>query len=256
MGPTFSFQYGRKNRLIVFKTTRPNNGGPGGYLSVQGVGFYTNGTGFTSLNLDEPRMFNNAQSTFVQYQAHSVSEDKTATKTTARLSEFTSIAEHPTLQNKPGATVKFGGEVHTLVSIKKGVTAQVFLGDPEEQKQPKWTLTLRSTHNSPHPLSLSLVALDATGQPIAHVDDKGNPVSEEEYRKQMTEYQRKMETNYRQGIRAQVTFPRFVPVIAYASSRDGSLSVILRVNPAKVAQFALNGGITRYIDITDIPLGP
>jgi|GEM_PF-3105873 len=250
-----NIQYGKKNRLVVFKVSQPTNS-RSGYVNIQNVGSGRFGGGF-GVSLDEPRMFNNSQPFYIHYETRSVAEEKSANSTTARLTEFVEIPDQPTLENKVGAKVTFGGERQTLASIKKGSDQPVYLGNPDEAKRPVWTLILQSNTVSKRPVNFTLSPTNLAGQPIMYVDDQGNPMSDEEYRKAISDYEQKMRDMPRQsnGQPAQrLGFPHYGPAV-YATRREGNMTtVILRVDPAKIGKFVLHGGTTRYIDLTGIPL--
>ncbi len=110
--------YGKKNRVIVFKTTQSRTrSADGGHASIMQVGEEQNGS-FMHLELNEPMTNTDMNQPYVRLEARGVSAETTATSTSARLTVSTTAPERPDIECKVGASGVVGGQTFTLVAIE------------------------------------------------------------------------------------------------------------------------------------------
>ncbi len=260
-GASITIQYGKKNRVIVFKTTQIIGGPNQGYLSIESAGTDPfHGSAFFA-NLDDRAQIFRSGEPQIRHELRSVTEDPAVLLTTARIQYTIPVQEDKTIDCRAGASAPFGGETHTIVSIKEGGDERMrMINNPGQTIFKTWTVKVKSTRTSKHPVNVSLMALDASGKPIQWVDAKGNPVSNEDYRKQMMEDQKAMAEhmkNHPNEPYQPQSWGKYTSPNSYGSSSpDGSSSIFLRVNPAKVSKFKLQGQTSRFIDLTNIRLDP
>jgi len=101
-GPMLNLQYGKKNRIVVFKITQAP-GGRGGHMDVQYAGDRYGFRGGMYINLDQPQSFT-ANQPYVRYQTMGACEEPSATTTKARIEISVPVSDRPTIEAKPGAS--------------------------------------------------------------------------------------------------------------------------------------------------------
>ncbi|HVT12524.1 MAG TPA: hypothetical protein VHE55_09670 [Fimbriimonadaceae bacterium] len=255
-GSQVPVRYGKKNRLIVFKMTeRVFDRRPSGYLSIQWVG---NSLDFSGggimMGMDRPSIPTTQNPYQVRYETRSVVEDAGATSTKARLCLTTPLDETATIDCRPGATAKFGGETYTIVSVGKPTDESMAMRMQGDRKGKMWVVKLKATHNSVKPITINLTALDASGQVVRYADLQGNPVTDKQYMEEMRKRQDEM---MKPGAHQAFINP-YQMAIGYGISRsgDGEQTEMLYVDPAKVSKFQIHGQVSKFIDLTGIPLDP
>ncbi|HTQ10996.1 MAG TPA: hypothetical protein VMI31_13050, partial [Fimbriimonadaceae bacterium] len=172
--PSITIQYGKKNRVVVFKMSQVQ--GTPSYINVQSVGsnrFYGGGS---NISLDQPMRSVGPGKDYIHFQTQSVAEDPSAATTVARLQYMVPVKEQATIDCRAGASVEFGGETHTIESITAGGDREhEMMMPPPMQHMKEWTLKLKSTRTGAHPPMVQLMPLDSAGNTIGEVDEKGNP---------------------------------------------------------------------------------
>ena len=249
LGSNISTFFGKKNRLIVTKTTQQGIfDGKTSAVMVQSAGSQVMSSGYFNLAFDNP-MRAEANQPIVRYEARFAIEDAAAKATSVRLSQSDPIQEKVSIDCKLGATATFAGETYTIQSIKKGVEG----GGPRIPGQENaWTIHVKRTRKAEHPVYATLVPTGPDGVVFQFADPSGNPVSLAQYQKEMQEMHSKPVTTD-----PQMMMRRFRPVSnGYSVSNPNEIVYMLFINPTKVAKFNLVGSNTKIVDIVGIPLDP
>lgn len=250
---SIQLRYGKKNRLLVFKSTQTYSmTGPGiqyGAPRVEGVGARRDYNGGSSyLNLGSESMRSADQNTSIDYQTFFVAADPSESTTVAHLVQTEAMSATGTLPLKVGAAVTVEGVTMTIASISKG-------GEDSQTRmmygQPGATWTVKVKLSGPWPEGVRFSA--SLGQGM-QVDGEGNPLSE----KQMMDRQRRMTEMMQKGGNIS---PGSLPVMRYGQMQEvGGLGAgqtySLSVNPKHVKELVVRGTRQRRIDITNIPLDP
>ncbi|HTQ09264.1 MAG TPA: hypothetical protein VMI31_04265 [Fimbriimonadaceae bacterium] len=244
--------------VILKYTTQPTNAG-GGSLMVESIGRSRFGMGGFAVGLDDSPHTYAPGEPFVRHEARSVAEEATATTTFARVQYFMQVKDQATMGCRAGASAKFGGETYTIEAVEPGGDAPPYIGQPESLKAKRWTIKVRSTHTGTRRVTFNQMPLDAAGQPIIEVDGNGNPMTPEMRQKRDEERRKQLEDWRKNAQNGAAPFPYQpqIPSIGPGrTERDGTMTTILFVDPAKIGKFQLRGQTAKVIEITGIPLDP
>lgn len=268
-GPSLNLRYGKKNRVIIIKTTRvmaqQSDGKPRGFSQVLSAGSTTRGGSYIYLDLQHDIQFKPGEP-YIQYDVRTVSEDLSKTTTTVRISEVQPTSEQPMFPCKVGSTFNFLGRTYKITNIAKGAKQSANSGGNwsgiNSPKIPFWTITLSRSSGTESNENVVFSPVDAKGQNLGFVDKGGNLVTVEEYQKRVREAIANRKKSMQPGV-ALMAQPgtEFYPAFSGSSGfrPDGSgetMSMQVFVNPAKIPLLKVHGSRTRYIDITGIPLDP
>lgn len=247
--------YGKKNRVIVFKTTQSRTrSAEGGHASIMQVGDDQNGS-FMNLELNEPMTNTDMNQPYVRLEARGVSAEPTATSTTARLTVSTTAPERPDIECKVGASGVVGGQKFTLFSIEPYKPEPGMYGGMPNQG-PQWKLTFKRSGTTGKQIHFYASPKAANGSSISYVTETGDPVSSEEYSKAMQAMMQnrsdprayeKLSRKYRSAQGMSVFSQRGRP-------NPDVVEIVTAVNPKKIGKLGLNGSYSKIVELTGILL--
>lgn len=248
------FRYGRKNRVIVFKTTQEQmaNRRGGGYVTVSQLGDDF-GASFINLQLnDEMNMNRQPNQPFVCYEARYISVEPSETTTSARLSVTEMEPENPSLEAKVGASAKIAGSSFTIQSIEPFVEDRTMGYRDVIGNGKAWRIVLKRTGDAARRVMVGAMPRDEKGVQIAYTNSKGDPVDYQEYSKAMN-YDPK---NPRGFIEAQRRFrsAQSYPLPARDGKPSDEIVLISTVNPKKVGSYILQGSTNKSVELKGIRL--
>jgi hypothetical protein len=250
-GVTASIRLGRKNRFVVVRNTRVQTSQqPGGYrgLNVQSVGSSTYDQGHAGIYLESPR-HDFSSNTLESYEVKMVAEKPEVRETSVRLNKTEGLNETASMDCKVGAKTEFAGYSLTVTGVSTG--APKTMGYATSDKRPVWTLKLKRTGSPARTANIRVTPVDETGKPTMYVDEQGNPMSVEEFGRQMRDRAEGKKTP------GQSPYPHSMGVVGgMMLSQDGTMELVLYVNPKKVKALQIFGSYNQIIDITGIPLDP
>jgi hypothetical protein len=246
-GSSISIRYGKKNRMIVLKTTAKSADMSQFSLAhdASDMSRFNSPFGF-GLNMTEGRPPQTPQT--VRYDTRNLSEDPSAQAVTTRLRLTSRIKDEPTLDKKVGSTVKLGADTLRMVSITKDPNGQMLLGPRDA-----WVLKIESTTPTDHPAEFTVVPLNSSGETIVNADDNGNPVTEKQTRDEQLRVSTELQKNPTKS-----PFSLMKRRYQAVGNRNvnGVRDLVLYVNPSKVSKFKITGTTSKYIDFKDIRLDP
>ncbi|MEQ1823415.1 MAG: hypothetical protein ABL949_12975 [Fimbriimonadaceae bacterium] len=254
-GPSVQIRLGKKNRVVVFKTTRPMSSSGG--LTLQSVGDDRfGGSSYFSINLNDENMRTyDMNKPMVSYEVRSVSAEFNQTTTSARLMSFEPVRENPSMDFKIGASAPFEGRTYTVQSFgpaKKREGMGYMSG-----QEGKFEVVIRVS-GPQNKISPSFQPANSSGERFAHVDKAGNPVTQEEYQAKVRTYSENMQKAMRAGNnRPQSDYPQYAQ--AYLQPIGGTPETMIFVtalNPKHIAKLKITGSRMKSIELTGIPLDP
>ncbi len=242
-----SMRLGSKNRLLIIKNTRQqrmqhNMGEMMSYVHVQSAGF-SSVMNHASLQLDQPQ-FDHQSTTHTNYEIRTVAESSSAKTTTLRLSRTDVAPESKEILLKKGEKTTVAGITVEIVSIKEGYPPhQRRISDQAKV----WTVTFKHSNSaSPNQANFNPIPLGQDGKPVQMVDENGNPISNEEMQKRMSQ-EHKPDSPRRSMLRS----------AQGGTVNDGkNLFLTLFADPKKLKGLQIRVSYTKNIDITGIPLDP
>lgn len=133
-----SFRVGKKNRYVVFKTTRTGGGNTSTHVSQMGDDMM--GSSGTNLMIRQDRNPQGGRADYnTSYQVRFVSTEKSATETSARLSVTKTLQEMPKIETNPGASISVAGYTVTIETIEKAANINTMYGT----QVPGWRIKVK-----------------------------------------------------------------------------------------------------------------
>jgi|GEM_PF-5260583 len=235
----FTFRFGRKNRIVIVKSTQPT-GMVGASFAIVGVGARPNLGGFGMQTTEST-----VQGQTSHYELRACAEDLKATTTTLHALEYQSAAPSKAIDCRMGANVAVNGETYTINTIvpQDKNTSGPFNG------LPSWIIRFKCNRNGPSPSSVQLDFLDASGHALQYVDPAGKPVSDEEY-------QRMIQKNSGNSENEPVNVSTYRRARVQINGQPDGLYVATSFDPSLISKIAIRVTYSRSIDIAGIPLDP
>lgn len=244
----FQLTFGKKNRFVVLRVANVTDWRAPSSLYVESVGpGDLNGRyGFPLVSPPASGLPPSGASPTPPSNVYRVAVDKSVTTTSALIRYVTRVAGSARLDVKPGASVQFAGETHKIVSIDKPSSPPRMSMERE-----RWEIEMESTQLQKAGVEISIVPLDAAGHVIMHCDNRGNPLTEQQYQQLLKDL------GQRSGAisPSQMVFPSPTTVIVSRSS-DSSTTFTLFVDPKKITALKLEARMKKTATLTGIPLDP
>lgn len=250
-GPSYQLRYGKKNRVIVFRTTTANSiEGRPVHVGIVQVGSDQMAGSYINLNLNDMTGHDPSQPN-VRYEARSVSTEKGETTTTARLTVMESLPDRPLLDCKVGASAVIGGVTYTISSIEP------YKADlnryPGMTQMATWKITFKKSGKSERPMNVMIMGMSGKGSQISYATKAGDPVTQEEYQKAMTDAMRaggaSMNAMQQRYVQAMAS-----PFFGDRPPTEDKAIFTIGINPKKLPKLGLTASYGKTVDLTGIPL--
>lgn len=233
-GADLSFQFGKKNRLIVFQSLS-NAPGRAGFSGMMKINDET--------CLPAGQLGNMGSGDGPNISWYRVATDPGVSSTSAVIDLNVNLGSG-FIPLKEGAEAQIGPLHLKINSIKRGPDVQRFAIGQQENRSSWKVATTITGYNQTHIPDLDGRAYDAKGTLITHLDSAGNPLPEER-------------TSNNFGGMPWV-FPNQLNANVATDAGNGTLNqeLDLPVKPSKVEKLQLNATGTRKVTVTDILLDP
>jgi hypothetical protein len=240
-----SYQFGKKNRSVVFRRKTPN---------AQGPLKFTHYTGPTNEYLSVRHLPWNGNEPVTEWTRIAVDEDVAETHLHAQLSQAVSgTLELPFEEGSKGTLDLMSVALKPLALAKPTDFSMRFRGYGDMSARPGkyWIANYEAKGLYENRLQADWTALDKSGQPIRYVDSKGRVVSQEKYNLERQSNVRHMRF---QDLPNQVY--EYRNAFLQPHSQSGTSSILTNIDPKHLAKARIL--LTRYVQVkfTNIPLDP
>lgn len=245
-GSRVQILYGKKNRLVVAKSTQSSHFGPSASMSIESLGERQDS--WSPIDLNTMSSFEPGKP-YIRYETRMGSFDKSVTETSLRIRLSEPAPGPAQLNASVGATTVIDGNKITLLSIAKGSSDEPYGYRLPNQKT--WRVTIRVEQKGKRPIGVYLSPGQANQPGATMVDANGQIVPREkvatEQKKQQEEMMKRgpgiIRSNYAP---AQTMISRSLP--------NGSLEITMNIDPKQLKAFSVMGTYTKMIDVQGIPL--
>ncbi|MBI5706181.1 MAG: hypothetical protein HZC36_04235 [Armatimonadetes bacterium] len=240
--PPIQFQYGKKNRLVIFKQTisSATTGTTSYSISINYLGNSASGGYGGFLNF--PMGNYQPGKPQVRYESRPVAAESSAKTTKARLMVIQFFPERATLNCKPGAKAGLSTADIELLSIKKAPAGEQL--PPGYLQETRWQIDLKVKLKVRDRLNLGLTAVGPDGKFLSQKTSDGKPISQEEVQKLWS----------KPGGHRPYSLQS---VMVQTGSMNGDRQTcFVNVDPKYIAKLAIGFSKTRNVDMTGIPLDP
>lgn len=234
---------GKKNRLIVFKSSQPTY--KIAYALERVGGARPVHAGLFGMPAPEQRG---------RWFGAWLAADVNAKATNAEIRKITLLDEQTRFKTSAGTTFDYAGAKVRVKELKEVTkTTPIKL----ERDQRLWQLTLESSDTAARGLDLILSGLNRAGDVFERADEKGNPLTDKERNRMIEERERKIRQH------EPVLFPNPLHALSAREAVQGPIErkgnqrvYLVNVNPSKIDKFQARGNKSTFIEFKDIKLDP
>jgi hypothetical protein len=247
--PFPSIAFGKKNRLVFFKATKPANSSTvyDGVERVEGgraSPYFLGGMATPEERTDG----------LVTWFAAAAVTDSDSHKVSVQVRHVRWLDEIEEFKPKVGATFKYSGINQIVREIKDVSKTSPMMLQPGDKL---WQISVESKTPTSGSIDLWLTALNKSGETLEFADDKGNGLTAAERKRQSDQRFKEMQKYKPEEVPMRLHVFALRPAVQGPMERKGNLTKFtMYVNPSKVDKMRAKGQLATFIEFKDIALDP